>query len=143
MMDISLLALAGWILAIEFALVACVLLIMLRRQSAKHSPVHSQPTLSNLMPDGKLVERLNTLEQQNIDVLEQLASMQRVLKQLQPQEHMPRRDGSAVTDPHDADSEWPTSLRQDNPDHDEESEELIDLFDEEQPPATQRNPRSR
>ncbi len=140
MMSISSFALIGWILAIEFALIACILFVMLQR--AKHAVAHA-PEPSNLMPADQMAERLNTLEQQNTDVLNQLTRVRGMLKQLQPQESTLRRHETAAADPGYTDRESPTVSPRDNPYHDEESEELIDLFDDAALAPASQQPRSR
>lgn len=130
-MNITTLALIGWILAIEFALVACVLLALLLRQSAKRSSTVSSdaPTIATLAPDSPMAERLHTLEQQNTDLSKQLANIQNMIKKLQPHTGaLPSESTRSPSNPVEDENKLSPQNLDDF--EDEDTEDLIDLFDE-------------
>ncbi len=143
-MNITTLALIGWILAIEFALVACVLLALLLRQSAKHSKTTSghSPTIAPLAGDSTLADKLDTLERQNTSLSEQLANIQSMVKNLpQYTKPLPKESNRPTSDA--VEEPPPSSAPQPSVDdfEDDEPEDLIDLFDES--PASSSKPQTR
>ena len=115
-MNMTTLALASVILAVEFALLAwIVVFVALRRK--RGSKVESGSGVSSSV----LSERLNTLEQQNTSLSAQLVSIQDVVKQLQTDvKRAASRSPLPNTPPPPPDRDFK---------HDE-TEELIDLFED-------------